>query len=64
MIFDLSNVRVVGDTEKEPPIPCLGHWTHTIDGSEHACGYDVDFVCEDCVVNGGRRDPRTEQEKP
>jgi hypothetical protein len=43
------------------PIPCRGHWIHTQDGSDSDCGYEhsVGFGCEDCIVNGGRFDPRT-----
>ena len=49
------------DYNKEPPpIPCLGHWNHTVDGSEYDCDYEHagHFGCEDCIVNGGRFDPR------
>lgn len=44
-----------------PPIPCLGHWSHTVDGSDFDCEYPHagKFGCEDCIVNNGRYDPRT-----
>jgi hypothetical protein len=44
----------------ESPIPCLGHWVHTVDGSDYDCDYEYagHFGCEDCIVNGGRYDPR------
>lgn len=47
--------------EKDRPIPCLGRWVHTIDGSDYDCDYENagGFGCEDCIVNGGRMDPRT-----
>jgi hypothetical protein len=46
---------------KPPPIPCLGRWTHTTDGSDFDCDYPKagKIGCEDCIVNGGAFDPRT-----
>lgn len=46
---------------KPPPIPCLGRWTHTTDGSDFDCDYKHagKIGCEDCIVNGGAFDPRT-----
>jgi hypothetical protein len=46
---------------RPPPIPCLGRWSHTVDGSDFDCEYDHagGFGCEDCIVNGGNLDPRT-----
>ena len=49
----------------EPTIPCLGHWIHTVDGSDYDCDYEHAgyFGCEDCIVNGGKYDPRMPQEE-
>jgi hypothetical protein len=43
------------------PISCAGYWTHNMDGSEFDCEYEHagEVLCENCVVNGGRMDPRT-----
>lgn len=42
------------------PIPCKGRWVHNTDGSDFECDYPrAGFGCEECVVNGGRFDPRT-----
>ena len=42
-------------------IPCLGRWTHTIDGSDFDCEYENagNIECDDCISNGGCGDPRT-----
>ena len=47
--------------KKKPAIPCLGSWSHAVDGSEYNCEYKYagKFGCEDCLVNGGDKDPRT-----
>lgn len=47
--------------EKPSPIPCLGYEIHTSDAHEYDCRYEYAgaFGCEDCIVNGGRMDPRT-----
>lgn len=57
-----------GDGKYESTIPCLGRHIHSIDGDDYDCDYPHagHFGCEDCVVNGGRRDPRVppdEEEK-
>ena len=46
-------------------IPCLGYWSHTINGSDFDCEYEHagHFGCEDCVVNGGDMNPREPPEK-
>jgi hypothetical protein len=47
--------------ETRAEVPCLGYWTHTTDCSDFGCEYEhaSGFSCDDCVVNGGRFDPRT-----
>lgn len=49
---------------KEPPIPCKGYWTHTTNGEDFECEYGPAgaFGCEECIVNGGKKDPRGEDE--
>lgn len=44
-----------------PPIPCLGRWIHTTNGSDFDCDYPRagKIGCGDCIVNGGEFDPRT-----
>ena len=58
----LHNLQA-GVTRPSAPadVPCLGSWTHTSDGDDFDCGYleAGGFDCGDCVVNGGRMDPRT-----
>ena len=44
----------------ESDVPCLGSWHHGVDGSDFDCDYNIDFGCDECVVNGGDRDPRQE----
>jgi hypothetical protein len=47
--------------KKPSPIPCLGYEINTPDCHDYDCEYPHAgvFGCEDCVVNGGRFDPRT-----
>jgi len=42
-------------------IPCLGRWTHTIDGSDFDCEYENagNIECDECISTGGCGDPRT-----
>lgn len=48
-------------TGEPPPIPCAGRWVNDTNGSDFTCDYEhagaVD--CQECVVNGGGKDPRT-----
>lgn len=48
-------------TPETSPIPCKGYEINTPDAHEFDCAYEHagKFGCEDCVVNGGRFDPRT-----
>ena len=57
-----EDVQRVEALKKEPPIPCQGYWTYMTDGLDFSCGYEPDFVCDDCIVNGGLRDPRVQSE--
>lgn len=43
------------------PIPCKGYEINTPDQHEFDCRYKYagHIICEDCIVNGGRMDPRT-----
>lgn len=45
--------------KKKPPIPCLGYEINTPDAHEYDCQYEHAPACENCIVNGGRVDPRT-----
>ncbi len=48
------------DVEGYQTFPCLGWSDHTIDtGETFECGYEPTFACGECLVNGGRWDPRT-----
>jgi len=46
---------------EEPPIPCAGRRVNTTDGDDFDCDYEHagSVTCDQCVVNGGRLDPRT-----
>jgi len=59
-MLDKLNADKLETLAKPSPIPCEGHWEHTMDGSEFDCDYEFagNFGCEDCIVNGGKRDPR------
>lgn len=50
------------DSMRPPSIPCRGRKIETVDwGVDYDCDYEHSgsFGCEDCLVNGGRYDPRT-----
>lgn len=44
-----------------PPIPCRLVVESTTNGRDVACDYahGEDIICDDCIVNGGKFDPRT-----
>lgn len=49
------------DTMKSD-VPCKGYTIDSINfGRDFDCGYSPEFGCEECVVNGGDRDPRQEE---
>lgn len=56
--------RVFGKGKEESTIPCLGREVNTTDGRDYDCDYPYAgaFGCEDCVVNGGSKDPREPQD--
>lgn len=55
-----ARVKHIGDLKKEPPIPCKLVTYNSIDyGYDYSCEYEPDFFCDDCIVNGGPMDPRT-----
>lgn len=61
--FKLCVLDDSDDTSPKAPksdVPCLGVWHEGLDGREFDCDYYPTFGCEDCVVNGGDRDPRQE----
>lgn len=45
---------------EEPPFPCLGTKTETLDGTDYDCEYEYagEITCDECQVNGGAFDPR------
>lgn len=47
--------------EPATKVECKGHWTNTPNsGVEFECEYEPSFPCGECVVNGGRGDPRSD----
>jgi hypothetical protein len=65
MKLEFKSLTLEGSEDESPDapesdVPCLGSWHHGMDGSDFDCDYWPDFGCEECVVNGGDRDPRQE----
>jgi hypothetical protein len=46
---------------KPSPIPCKGYQINTPDQYDYDCEYAYagTVTCDDCIVNGGKYDPRT-----
>ena len=65
MKLEFKTITLEGAKDESPAapksdVPCLGSWHHGIDGDDFECDYFPAFGCEECVVNGGDRDPRQE----
>ena len=46
---------------KEPPIPCKLIHINNTNGEDWDCEYGTGILCEDCIINGGEIDPRTDK---
>ena len=57
--FKLLDLHRTAKLAKPSPVPCKGYVTHTPDASEYDCDYATGIACDDCIVNGGKLDPRT-----
>ena len=45
--------------KKKKIISCRIYKIWTDYGYEYDCEYKTDIICEDCICNGGKFDPRT-----
>ena len=54
-------MKLTTDEKPPSPIPCLGHREESyLEPSDYTCDYrHGEIDCGDCIVNGGRIDPRT-----